>query len=243
MCYNAVKINNLDFSYPDKKNVLDNIYLNVITGNSIGLVGGNGSGKTTLFYLISGILKPLKGSIFVFEKKVKLKTFNPDVGFVFQNPDDQLFSPTVYDDIAFGLLNMGLSEKDVYQRVMLTLEKANYKHLVNRPSQHLSGGEKRKISILATAVMEPKLMMLDEPTSNMDIKARRELINFLNSLSNTKIISSHDLEFILETCEKVILLNKARVEVFGYAKEILANKELMEKCNQEVPPSMKNGLL
>lgn len=235
----ALKISDLNFSYSDLPNVINNISVEIKEGEMVGLVGSNGSGKTTLFLLICGVLKPSEGNIFIFDKEIQPKKFNSDIGFVFQNPDDQLFSPTVYDDIAFGLYNMGQNHDEVKEKVLHVLKEDNLDHLIDRPTQHLSGGEKRKICLATIQVMQPKILILDEPTSNLDMKARRELITYFNRSSITKLISSHDLEFIIETCNKTMLLKDGKIIAFDDTKTLLSDKDLMDQCHQEVPYSLR----
>ena len=236
----ALEINNVSFSYKDSGQILKNINLVLEKTYSMGIAGANGSGKTTLFYLITGILKPESGFVNIYGKPVKHGKFNPDCGFVFQNPDNQLFSPTVYDDLAFGLYNLGFSDIEIKQRISSALEKLSLEHLKTRAPGHLSGGEKRLMSLLSVLVMEPGLLILDEPTSGLDMKYRRVLINLLNSIKVPKIVSSHDLEFILETCDYSALLHNGKIFGKGKTGELFSNRGLMEECHQEIPYSLKN---
>jgi cobalt/nickel transport system ATP-binding protein len=236
----AVKLDKLSFSYPQNPPILDNLNLEIFTGQKVGIIGPNGAGKTTLFLSICGILSPV-GHISVFEKPIIPGQFRPEIGFVFQNPDDQLFSPTVKDDVAFGPENMGLPPQVVAQRVEEALSLTGVSHLRDRISHQLSGGEKCMVAIASVLSMQPKLIMYDEPSANLDLKARRRLINFLKNSPETILISAHDLELILEVCDRLILINKSSIIADGRPQEIMKNQELMENNNLEIPYSlMKN---
>ncbi|KJS82660.1 MAG: hypothetical protein JM58_14415 [Peptococcaceae bacterium BICA1-8] len=234
-----LKIANLFYQYPCGRKVLENLNETVFSGERIGIVGPNGAGKTTLFLTIAGIKKPISGEIILFNKAVKQGEFRPELGMVFQNQDDQLFCPSVYDDIAFGPKNMGLSDKEVEERVKKSLAILDIKFLEDRPPHQLSGGEKRLVALAGVLAMEPKLVIYDEPTSNLDVRYRRKLINFLRETQQeAMLIASHDLEFILETCNRIIVLDNGTIIETGKPSEILANKELMEKHGLEVPYSL-----
>ncbi|MDH4128911.1 MAG: energy-coupling factor ABC transporter ATP-binding protein [Spirochaetota bacterium] len=242
MINKALEINNLTFSYPDKEKVINNISFELNIKDSLAIIGPNGAGKTTLFYLISGILKPFGGSIISLNKAVKYKEFNRNIGFVFQNPDDQLFSSTVYDDIAFGLINIGYSNDDIDKKVNNILNRLSYRNLIDRPSQHLSAGEKRMISLAAVIAIEPEILILDEPTSHLDMRSRRMLIQFLKETHITKIIASHDLEFLLELCDKTLLLDEGSIIKYDNTNEIMTNEKLMTEHGLEVPHSIKSKI-
>jgi cobalt/nickel transport system ATP-binding protein len=233
----AIRINNLSFSYPQNSLILDNLNLKVLTGEKIGIIGPNGAGKTTLFLSICGVLSPI-GDIFVFEQPIIPGQFRPEIGFVFQNPDDQLFSPTVWDDVAFGPENMGLSPEEITQRVEEALSLTGVSRLKDRIPHQLSGGEKCMVAIASVLSMQPKLILYDEPSANLDLKARRRLINFLQFSQETILLSSHDLELVLEVCDRLILINQGNIIADGKPKEIMGNRELMEHNNLEVPYSL-----
>ena len=207
-------------------------------GESVGLIGPNGAGKTTLFHLLCGLLTPSSGKILINEKKIRAGKFNPATGYIFQNPDDQLFNTTVYDDIAFGPLNLGLSKTEVEKRVKCALEITGIAGLIQRPPHHLSGGEKRMAAIDSVISMEPEIIIYDEPTSNLDMRARRRLIDFVNSSLQTKLIASHDLEFVLETCGKVIILDNGALVLEGLSSEIMNDSKSMIKHGLERPHSL-----
>lgn len=204
----VIKIDSLSFSYPDTGRALDEISFTVREGERIGIIGPNGAGKTTLFQCICGVLEAERGLVYAGSKEVSPGTFNPEVGYIFQNPDDQLFCVSVYEDIAFGPRNLGLSKEEVNARVEKVLALTGTAELKDRPPSPLRG-EKRMVAIAAVLALQPSLLIYDEPASNLDMRTRRRLISFINEGAGTLLISSHDLEFILETCSRVIVLEGA----------------------------------
>ncbi len=233
-----ISIKNMTFNYSQQDSLLKNINLDVLPGEKVGIIGPNGSGKTTLFLLLSGILAPNSGTLSILDSVVKAKEFNPNIGFVFQNPDHQLFCPTVSDDLAFGLLNLGYSKEKTQELVNQYLKDLKMLDLSERPPHNLSGGEKRMISIGGVLIMNPKVVILDEPESSLDSRARRQLINFLKQTKETLLIASHDLEFLLETCERTIILDNGVIAIDGKSKEVMGNKNLMESFGLEKPHSL-----
>ena len=226
------------FSYTDKPGILQDITLNIIQGERVGLIGHNGCGKTTLFMLICGLLKPSRGAISLFSKPVKPNQFHPEVGFLFQDPEDQLFSPSVWDDIAFGPQNLGLSEAEITVRVEAALELTGTTTLASRPPHHLSGGEKQMVAIAGLLAMCPRVLLYDEPTASLDLRTRRRLIRFLQRSDETLLVASHDLEFLLEVCDRVILIDEGQIIADGNARQIMGNQALMEKHGLEKPHSL-----
>ena len=233
-----LEIAGLHFSYPDGLEVLEDIYLRVMPGERLGLIGPNGAGKTTLFLQVCGVLPPSAGEITVLGKPVLNGDFRPEVGLVFQNPDDQLFCPSVQDDVAFGPGNMGLSKEEVETRVMEALSAVGCAELAGRPPHHLSEGEKRMVSIAGILAMRPKLVIYDEPSANLDIRSRRRLIKLIQASTGTILIASHDLELILEVCSRVVLLDGGRLVADGNPYEIMGDDRLMEAHGQEKPHSL-----
>lgn len=234
---NALEINNLSFSYPGHS-VLDQISLTIKDGERVGIIGPNGAGKTTLFHSVCGVLKPTAGEIQLYDQKVKAGKFHPAVGLVFQYPDDQIFSPTVYDDIAFGPRNMGLSDSEVEGRVHDAMALTGIEELSDRAPHHLSGGQKRMVAIAGIQAMQPRVIIYDEPSANLDMRSRRRLINFIKASSETVLVSSHDLEMVVELCERVILIDEGQIVADGDTIEIMGNKELMEAHGLEKPHSL-----
>ncbi|MFC2045318.1 energy-coupling factor ABC transporter ATP-binding protein [Chloroflexota bacterium] len=234
----VLSVSQLRFSYADKCDVLQGIDFEVMAGERVGLVGPNGAGKTTLFLVVCGVLKPTAGEISLLGKPVVNGKFNPEVALVFQNPDDQLFCPSVKDDVAFGPQNMGLSKDEVEARVKEALSTVNGSKLAERPAHHLSEGEKRIVSIAGILAMQPKLIMYDEPSASLDIRSRRRLIRLLKSANETLLVASHDLEFILEVCDRIILLDEGSIVADGNPREIMGDEELMQAHGQEKPHSL-----
>ncbi len=231
-------IKELSFSYPDGTRAIDNITLDITRGSSTGIVGANGAGKSTLVNHLNGYYLPQKGSITIDRLKVEKKQLDQLhqlVGLVFQNPDDQLFTARLYDDIAFGPENLGIEPEKIKALVEKALRELNLWHLRDKPPSHLSQGEKRFAAFAAVLVMKPEVIVMDEPTADLDPKNRRKLINLVQGLKNTTITVSHDLDFIWDTCQRVCIMNEGRIAADGPTREILGNRELLESNSLELP--------
>jgi cobalt/nickel transport system ATP-binding protein len=235
----AIAIDNLSFTYPDGKQALDSLRFQVERGETVGLVGPNGAGKTTLFLCLTGVLQAPADSLLVAgldpRKPGERKQLPAHVGVIFQNSDDQLFSTTIGDDVAFGPLNLGLPADEVRRRVADALARVGLAGFEERVPFHLSGGEKRRAAIAGVLAMQPSVMLLDEPSMFLDPRGRRELIRLLNELAITKVIATHDLELILDTCKRVVVLDQGRLVAQGAAEEVLCDAVLMEAHGLEVP--------
>jgi cobalt/nickel transport system ATP-binding protein len=238
----AIAITDLSVGYPQQRLILHHLDLTIYSQERVGVIGANGSGKTTLFLTLCGILSPLEGKIKLFNQPVTVGKFHPEIGLVFQNPEDQLFSPKVWDDVAFGPENLGLSPEKVNQRVENALSLTGVIHLAERIPHQLSGGEKCMVAIASVIAMKPKIILYDEPSANLDLRSRRRLINFLKASPETILLASHDLELILEVCDRVILLNQGQIIADGKPSEVMSNHSLMEANNLEVPPSLNQIL-
>ncbi|GAB4549798.1 MAG: ABC transporter ATP-binding protein [Anaerolineae bacterium] len=225
-------IENLTFRYPDGIQALGNVSLQVQHGERVALLGANGAGKSTLLLHLNGVLRASSGSIQINGIPVEEKTLGKIrslVGLVFQNPDDQLFSPHVYQDVAFGPLHMGLPESEVRARVEAALAAVGMGDYANRISHHLSGGEKKRAALATVLSMSPKLLALDEPTAGLDPRARRNLIALLKTLTEqTLLISTHDLPLAAELCTRVVLVEKGRIVADGAPEAILHDAALLE---------------
>ncbi|MFH1901543.1 MAG: ABC transporter ATP-binding protein [Candidatus Omnitrophota bacterium] len=236
-----IKVRNLQYSYPDGTKALCGVDLDIFEGESVGLIGPNGAGKSTLLLHLNGILQG-GSKVEITGLEINNKNLNfirSKVGLVFQDPEDQLFMPTVFDDVAFGPINLDLKLEEVRGRVKKALQEIGMLDLAERVTHHLSFGEKKRISIATVLSMNPEILVLDEPSSNLDPKSRKDLIELLKKFNHTKIIAGHDLELILDTCGRVIVLDKGRIVTNGDSKEVLSNRSLMESHGLGVPLSLK----
>jgi cobalt/nickel transport system ATP-binding protein len=242
MTHHSISVRELGFAYPDGTPALDSVSFEIGHGESVAIVGANGAGKSTLLMHLNGVLSPTSGSVRIGDVPVGKDTL-PDirktVGFVFQNPDDQLFMPTVYDDVAFGPMNLGLPETDIADRTRDALERVGASQLGDRPPYRLSGGEKRSVAIATVLSMCPSLLVLDEPSSNLDPRARRRLIELLGGFEHTKIIATHDLDLALDLCERTIVISQGTVAADGPTREIFADEGLLDACHLERPLAMQ----
>ena len=235
---NIISVSDLSFGYDSKRKVLENINFQLKKGESVGLVGANGVGKSTLLRILFGLNTGFQVDVMVnnipLEKK-NLKTIRKNVGYVFQDADSQLFMSTVFDDVAFAPRNYGMSEAEVNEKTMEALKVVHIEQLKDKQIYKLSGGEKKLASIATILSTEPDVILMDEPSVALDPKNRRNLINILNQLNQAKIIASHDLNMIMDTCERTILLSDGKIIKDGNTKEILLDKELMEESGLELP--------
>lgn len=247
MC--ILEIENLSFSYGDSReelpgNVLEGINIRINAGESVGLIGENGAGKSTFLKLLTGLLKCKEGRIRVAGlemRKENLKDIRAEIGYVFQDSDSQLFLSTVYEDVAFAPRNYGKSEEEVREVSLSALKQVHMEGKKDRQIYRLSGGEKKLAAIAGVLAVGAKLMLLDEPSVALDPKNRRNLIRILNGLPGAKLIASHDLDFVYDTCQRVILLSGGRIAADGEAKKILTDRELLEKHGLELPLSFSRG--
>lgn len=238
---NVIEIKGLNYKYPNGAQALRDLNLSVREGSKIGLIGPNGAGKTTFLLHLNGIisLDPALTILGMPMNKKNVNSIRRQLGIVFQDPDDQLFSTTVFDDIAYGPLNMGLAKEEVIERTNKALSQVEMLKFSGHSPHHLSFGEKKRAAIATILSMEPEIMVLDEPSSNLDPKHRRQLIDILRSIDKTMIIASHDLEMIYELCDDTVLLNGGRIVTSGKTADILSNEELMLQNCLEVPLTLK----
>jgi len=238
-----VSVEDVKFSYPAGVNALKGVSLNIKQGERVAILGPNGSGKSTLILLIAGLLTPIKGQIKVFGQMTSSKDFpklRSRIGLVFQDPDDQLFTPTVKEDIEYGPKNLGLPKDVIVKRSEHILEDIGISHLKDRPPHRLSFGEKKKVSLATALILRPELLILDEPTANLDLVSRRGLIDMLNELSaegTTIIISTHDVEALPELADRVIIVSHGLLLGEGEIHSVLQDANLLEKAGLE-PPSI-----
>ncbi|WP_378955908.1 energy-coupling factor ABC transporter ATP-binding protein [Pelosinus sp. sgz500959] len=242
MSHHIIEIKELEYTYPDKTKALSGLSLRIVHGESVAIVGANGAGKSTLLSHLIGVLVPTVGTVRIGDyplTKQTLSHIRRCVGMVFQNPDDQLFMPTVFDDVAFGPLNLGLPIEEVEQRVIAALETVGASHLKDRPPYKLSGGQKRSVAIASVLSMLPDILVMDEPTSGLDPKARRQLIHLLQSFTHTKIIATHDLDLVLDLCERTIVLCDGIIIADRPTVEIFKDEELLSRAHLEKPMRMQ----
>ncbi len=240
MSHHIVDVKDIHFAYPDGTEALRGVSFRIFHGESVGLAGANGMGKTSLLLNICGHLIPDKGEVFIGDITLTKKTrqeIRKKVGFVFQRTDDQLFMPTVYEDVAFGPINLGFSQEKVDERVKHALDVVGCMHLMNRPPHRLSEGQKRAVAIATVMAMDPDILVMDEPASNLDPKSRRQLINLLKGFEHTKILASHDLDLILDVCQRCIIIREGKVIADGPSEEILSNELLLQENSLELPLS------
>ena len=238
-----LRVENVFFSYP-KRPALQGVGFTISEGERVALIGPNGAGKTTLFLILAGVLKGYRGEVTVAghspgERNGDAETIR-DVGIVFQNTEDQLFHTTVFDDIAFGPLNLGLPRDVVHDRVHAVMEQVGLSHdLETEFPLHLSGGQRRRVALAGVLAMEPKMLLLDEPSSDLDPRGQRELIALLNDLDITKIISSHNMDFVAQTCDRALVLDVGKRVADGPIRDVLGNEEFMLEHGLQVPGSFK----
>ena len=232
-----IEFQNVSFSYESGTPVLQNLSFSIGAGEAVGLIGANGAGKSTIMKILLGLL-PCEGTVTVdgiaVEKK-NLGEIRKKLGFVLQNSDNQMFMPTVYEDMMFAPRNYGLSKEEAEARVDRVLSELGLTELKHRYNHKISGGEKRMAAIATILAMEPEAILMDEPSTALDPVNRRTVIRAINGLTMTKLIASHDLDMILDTCDRVILLSHGQVAADGPAGEILRDKALLEANRMELP--------
>lgn len=243
MSHHIVEVRNLHFAYPDGTDALNGVCFRITHGESVALVGANGAGKSTLLLHLNGYLTPTRGEVRIGDVPLTRETVvsaRRAVGMVFQDPDDQLFMPTVYEDVAFGPLNAGLPPDEIKQRVASALEQVGMAHLRERPPYKLSAGEKRAVAIATVLAMSPDVLVMDEPSAHLDPRGRRRLIEMLKSFKHTKIIATHDLELVVEVCSRVIVLDNGKVVAEGPTVELLNDEARMLAHGLERPHSLRH---
>ena len=236
-CEEVVKVSDLRFRYPDGMEALRGVSFNLRAGDKVALVGPNGAGKSTLMLQLNGILRGL-GTVQIGSLPLtpdNLGTIRGLVGLVFQNPDDQLFSPTVFEDVAFGPLHMGLPEDEVQARVVEALEMVHMSEYRDRLSHHLSVGEKKRIAIATVLSMRPEILVLDEPSAGLDPRARRSLIHLIQEMPITMLVSTHDMPLVRECFPRTIVMDRGQVVADGLTCDILKDAALLEAHGLEKP--------
>ncbi|HTE20335.1 MAG TPA: ABC transporter ATP-binding protein [Armatimonadota bacterium] len=241
MAVARVSLDRISYVYPDGQIALRDVSLEIPGGQTLGLLGSNGAGKSTLLLQVNGLLRGT-GAVRVGEVQLNDRTLpeiRGKVGLVFQNPDDQLFMPTVYEDVAFGPRSQGLKPDEVRARVDAALRVVEMQASAERPPHHLSLGQKKRVALATVLAMDCEVLVLDEPTAGLDPRGRRELAVFLASLEQTQIIATHDLEFAVELCDQVAVLHAGEVVAQGPPRAVLSDAALMERTGLEVPHSLR----
>ncbi len=241
MSHHIVEVKQLCHVYPDGTEALRDVSFRIHHGEAVAVIGANGAGKSTMLLRLAGCLTATGGTIRIGDHqlgKATLAEIRGTVGIVFQNPDDQLFMPTVFDDVAFGPLNQGLDTATVATRACEALTRVGMWALRDRPPYHLSAGEKKRVAIATVLSMRPGILVLDEPTSGLDPRSRRQLIALLHGFHHTRIITSHDLDMVLELCERTIVLHEGMVMADGPTREIFRDEALLAACHLEKPLAM-----
>jgi cobalt/nickel transport system ATP-binding protein len=245
----ALEVTDLHYQYPDGTVALRGVSFLVEEGSCVALIGPNGSGKSTLLLHLNGLLPETRrqggsGVVKVLGEEIEprnLLRVRRQVGLLFQDPNDQLFCPTVYEDVAFGPRQMGLEPPEVNERVVRALGLVGLTGRENRPPHHLSGGEKRRACLAGLLATDARILVLDEPTANLDPRGRRELKQLVRDIALTRLIASHDLEFVAEVCDTAIVLDEGRVIAAGPAREILGNEAMMEAHGLETPHFLRHA--
>ncbi len=234
-----LEVKGLCHRYNERLASLRDINFTLARGESLAIVGANGSGKSTLLQLISACLKPASGDILLEGQSVyeNVKNARRQIGMVFQDPDDQLFMPTVWEDVAFGVLNRGVALSEARDMALAALDKVCARHLADRESHRLSGGEKRVAALATVFIMNPSVLLLDEPTNALDPKARRNLIELLAQREYSKIIATHDLDMALEICDRVIFLDNGKMAGESIVPGLLLDESFLKSVNLELPLS------
>jgi cobalt/nickel transport system ATP-binding protein len=243
MSHHIVEAKDLEFNYPDTTHALHGVSFRISHGESVAIVGANGAGKSTLLLHLNGFLTPTSGQVRIGDfplTKETLQEVRRTVGMVFQDPDDQLFMSTVYDDVAFGPLNLGLPMDEVNARVQNALETVGVLDLKDRPPHRLSSGQKRRVAIATVLSMSPDILVMDEPSAGLDPRARRQLIELLKTFKHSKIIATHDLDMVLDICERTIIIHNGKIEADGLTAEIFTNEVLLADSHLEKPLRMQS---
>lgn len=243
MSHHYLHFDRVHYRYPNGYEALRGVTFRLTHGEKAAIVGANGAGKSTLLLHTDGLLLPTSGQVVVGGIAVAPRTLHlvrQSVGLVFQNPDDQLFMPTVEQDVAFGPANMGLTPEEIERRVAAALEAVGALHLRQSAPYHLSGGQKKSVSIATVLAMEPSVLVLDEPTANLDPRARRLVIELLRSFTHTMLIATHDMEMVLELCDRTLAMKEGCIAADGPTREVFGDLSLLETCGLEQPAAMRD---
>lgn len=241
MSKKVIEVDKIDYKYPDGYRAIKEVSFHVREGEKLGIIGANGAGKSTMLKLLTGILIAENGEIIVNDillNKKNLKEIRKKISLVFQESDNQLFMNTVYDDIAFGLRSSKEDEENINLKIDRILQEFQIERLRNKQIYKLSGGEKKVVAIAGIIVMNPEIILMDEVTASLDPKSRRRVINLIKDLKETIVIASHDLDMILDVCDRVLVFSNGEIIQEGFTYSILSNKKIMEESNLELPLSL-----
>lgn len=242
MSHHYLQFDDVHYSYPNGHEALKGVSLRITHGEKVALVGANGAGKSTLLLHTNGLLMPTRGRVVMGGITLTDKTLRlvrQSVGMVFQDSDDQLFMPTVEEDVAFGPSNMGLTPDEIERRVAGALDAVGALHLRKSSPNQLSGGQKKSVSIATVLSMEPSVLILDEPTSNLDPRARRQTIDLIRRFSHTTLIATHDMEMVLDLCPRTLVMKEGTIAADGPTRHIFSDLTLLEACGLEQPCAMR----
>ncbi len=242
MSHHYLLFDRVRYRYPDGYEALRGISLRITHGEKVALVGANGAGKSTLLLLAAGLLLPTEGEVVVGGIRLARRTLpriRQSVGLVFQHPDNQLFMPTVEEDVAFGPANMGMTPEQIERQVAAALEAVGASHLRTKSPYRLSGGQKRSVAIATVLAMEPSVLVLDEPTSDLDPRARRQTIELLKRFDHTMLVATHDLEMAVELCPRTLILRDGEIAADGLTADLFGDTALLEACALEQPCSLR----
>ena len=237
-----IKCENLSFAYGKDAEVLRDITFSVKRGERVGIIGANGAGKSTILRILLGLEKDYRGMVSVGGMEVHKKNYpaiRKTAGYMFQDAENQLFMPTAREDVSFALINYGYDEEYVTEKTNAALQAVGIAGIADKPTWKMSGGEKKLVCIAVMLAAEPEIVIMDEPTNSLDPYNRKQLIDAINSLDNTTLIASHDLDMILDTCERALLLSNGRIVADGNARDILTDKELLERHRLLLPLSCR----
>lgn len=239
-----LEVHSISFTYPDGTKALCDVNMKVKAGEITAILGGNGAGKSTLFHTLNGILKPSKGQIFFQGKPIDysrkgLINLRKSIGIVFQDPDNQLFSASVYQDVSFGVINLRLPQEEVRKRVNYAINRTGISNLKDKPTHALSFGQKKRVAIAGVIAMEPKVIILDEPTAGLDPKGAEEIMTFLKEMQQelgiSIIISTHDIDMVPILCDKVFVMHEGKIVTHGTPEEIFSDKDTIRRVNLRLP--------
>ncbi len=238
-----IELADVSYRYPDGTEALTDVSLIVHEGRSLALLGPNGAGKSTLLLHLNGILRAVAGTVRVGGREVSdssVRDVRRDVGLVFQDPDDQLFMTTLYEDVAFGPLNMGITAAETDTRVHRALHEVGLADAASRPGHHLSFGQRKRAALATVLVMEPRVLVLDEPTANLDPRSRRQMIELLRSVGTTALVATHDMDVAWELCADAAVLDGGTIVARGTRDEILTDEALLHAHGLELPWAVRN---